>query len=66
MNLIEFDVFQRCEDVLAFYRIFQPITMEQYEKMGGKGNRAAEALIQLLFSAERLSFLYFSIFLLNH
>ncbi|CAE7488574.1 NOP14 [Symbiodinium pilosum] len=35
-----------CEDVLGFYRLFQPDTMDQYEKMGGAGNRAAEALIQ--------------------
>lgn len=35
-----------CEDVLGFYRLFQPDTVSQYEKMGGAGNRAAEALIQ--------------------
>ncbi|CAK8990071.1 unnamed protein product [Durusdinium trenchii] len=36
----------RCEDVLGFYKVFQPDTILQYEKMGGKGNKAAEALIQ--------------------
>lgn len=35
-----------CEDVLGFYKVFQPDTILQYEKMGGKGNKAAEALIQ--------------------
>ncbi|CAJ1447948.1 unnamed protein product [Effrenium voratum] len=35
-----------CQDVLGFYRLFQPDTVQQYEKMGGKGNPKAEALIQ--------------------
>ena len=37
--------------MLGFYRIFQPDTVQQYEKMGGKGNRNAEALIQRLGTA---------------
>ena len=34
--------------MLGFYKVFQPDTILQYEKMGGKGNKAAEALIQFL------------------
>eukprot|EP00933_Yihiella_yeosuensis_P061525 TRINITY_DN64359_c0_g1_i1.p1 TRINITY_DN64359_c0_g1~~TRINITY_DN64359_c0_g1_i1.p1 ORF type:complete len:496 (+),score=87.51 TRINITY_DN64359_c0_g1_i1:2-1489(+) len=34
-----------CENVLRFYTLFQPDTIRQYEKLGGKSNKSAEALL---------------------